>query len=182
LTQLNIAQTIFSVFYAIFWGAVFSVSGRWKHFNFGLIFDNEAPHVTRRILLSKLILNILPILYFVWILCELNDNNLCSMQKKCWIDFSAIVLSGIIPAFAILGFYRLWIGIVEYSPKLYYEYSWKLPHRYTPYFSSKNKPEPGLEELGILPSIYYSSKKNIFLGLRILYWLAAAQSCLILFH
>jgi hypothetical protein len=41
MTAMNDAQQIFAVFYAIFWGGVFSVSARWKPFNFGLIFDKD---------------------------------------------------------------------------------------------------------------------------------------------
>jgi hypothetical protein len=64
MKEMNIPQQIFCVFYAIFWGAVFSVSARWKHFNFGLIFDKDVKQVTKRIGLSLIILTTLPIFYF----------------------------------------------------------------------------------------------------------------------
>jgi hypothetical protein len=177
---MNDAQTIFAVFYAIFWGAVFSVSSRWKPFNFGLIFDKEVQHVTKRILLAKLILNILPILYFVIIFYVLElKGKLCELQRKCLVDITAIVLSGIIPAFAIFGFYRLWIGIIERRPKSFYDYSCNLPTRYTPCCCAKTKPEPGLEELGIIPSNYYAYRKNIIVGIA--YVLVAISGAVIPF-
>jgi hypothetical protein len=134
LAAMNDAQTIFAVFYAIFWGGVFSVLSRWKPFNHGLIFNKdkkEIEHISKRIRLSLLILNILPLIYFVGIFYILGlKGNLCKLQKDCGIDVSAMVLSDVIPAFAILGFYRLFIGIVEYNPTKYYKYSYEIPIEY----------------------------------------------------
>jgi len=70
---MNTPQEIFGIFYAIFWGAVFSVSSRWKAFNLGLIFDKKAPNITKRFVLAKVILNLLPICYFIVIFYILGD-------------------------------------------------------------------------------------------------------------
>lgn len=165
MTTMNDAQTIFTVFYAIFWGAVFSVSSRWKPFNFGLIFDKEVKHVARRISLAKLILNILPIIYFVLIYYILGlKGNLCSQQKTYWVEFSAMVLSGIIPGFGIFGFYRLYIGIVEFDPTKYYKYRCEIPMRYRAYCSKDNDPEPSIQKLGIILSHKHTWRNNMIFG------------------
>jgi hypothetical protein len=104
LTTMNDAQTIFAVFYAIFWGSQFNVIPRWKPFNFGILFDKEIKHVSRRISLALLIFNILPIIYFIIIFLLLNGLNICETQRKCWIYISTVLLCSIIPAFGIFGF------------------------------------------------------------------------------
>jgi hypothetical protein len=174
LTTMNDAQTIFSVFYAIFWGAIFSVSARWKAFNFGAIFDKGVKNVTKRIVLAKLIFNILPILYFILVLYLLSlKDDLCPQQKECLVDFSTMVLSGIIPAFGIFGFYRLWMGIIEYrcwvcisekKPQIYYLERFDIPLKYRGCRSTENVPEPSIEKLGILDSSEHSWRNNIIVG------------------
>jgi len=165
MTTMNDAQQIFAVFYAIFWGAIFSVSSRWKAFNFGLIFDKEVDHVTKRIILAKLILNILPILYFAGIFHVLGSNgSLCPQQRECWTDLTAIVLSGIIPSFGIFGFYRLWLCIIEYKPTNYYMCRSSIPLKYIEYSNTENEPEPRLEKLAILESSKYTWRKNMVTG------------------
>lgn len=107
---------------------MFNVLARWKPFNFGLIFNKEVKHVTRRIGLSLLILTILPILYFLIILYFFEwHGKLCEQQRICLVEFIAMVLSGIIPSFGIFGFYRLWLGSIEYKPTSCYVYNDKLP-------------------------------------------------------
>lgn len=158
---MNDAQQIFAVFYAIFWGGVFSVSARWKPFNFGAIFDKEVKNVTKRISLALLILNVLPILYFVIIFYCLKTN---PFKGECWINISAMVLSGIIPAFGIFGFYRLWLGIIEKDPSKYYLDKCSIPSRYHSRHELENQPEPSLEELNILRSRKFSCRKNMIVG------------------
>jgi len=160
--NMNDAQQIFAIFYAIFWGAVHSVLGRWKPFNFGLTFDKQVEHVANRISFAKLILNILPVIYFVLILYIVGlKDNLCTQQKNCLFEFGTLILSGIIPAFGIFGFYRLYIGVVEYDPTKYYKYRHEIPRRY---IDEYNDPEPNIRKLGIIQSHKYSWWKNIFFG------------------
>lgn len=75
-----------------------------------------------------------------------------------------MVLSGIIPAFGIFGFYRIWIGIIEIFCRFFYIPIFRIPYEYEPYQGTVHKPEPGLEELGIEPSNKKSWWKNIILG------------------
>lgn len=163
---MNDAQQIYAVFYAIFWGAVFNVLGRWKPFNFGLIFDKEVKHVSRRILLSLLILNIFPILYFASIFYILGfKGKLCEQQWKSLSEVFEMVLSGVIPAFGIIGFYHLWLYFIERKPRKYYINSHLIPCKYKPYHNAAYEAEPGLEKLGIEPSNKHTKCKNLFAGL-----------------
>jgi len=105
---MNTTQTIFVVFFAIFWGAVFSVQGRWKMFQPILSF----PHIRHRFFFSFLLLDVVPILFFAWTFFRLTET-----PGETWLQISA----GILPAFAIFAFYRLWMGIVECNPSYFYQ-------------------------------------------------------------
>jgi len=109
--DLNSCQQTFMVFYAIFWGATFNVLTKYKAFQFPLMW--EFPRVMNRVLLSFLFLNILPIIYFgfiIWITSFLSYE----------ITILTIILTGVIPAFGIFGFYRLYLGIIELSKSTFY--------------------------------------------------------------
>ncbi len=120
-TNLTNYQIVFMAFYAIFWGATFNVQGRWKAFQYPLI---HHWRISLRVILSITFLNILPILYFYVILKEtsLDINAIHNFQliKSC-------VFLGIVPAFGIFGFYRIWLGIVEIVPDCFYFHSGNLP-------------------------------------------------------
>ncbi len=105
---MTTTQEIFVVFFAIFWGAVFSVQSRWRMFQ-PLV---RYPHVLRRLSLSILLGNVVPILFFVWIFFRLKDTPGETVFQ---------ILAGVLPAFGIFGFYRLWMGIVEFAPRAFYE-------------------------------------------------------------
>ena len=89
---MTTTQSIFVVFFAIFWGAVFNVQGRWKMFQPILSFQ----HIRHRFLFSLLILNVAPVLFFVWTFFRLKNN-----PGETLLQLSAGVLS----AFAIFAFY-----------------------------------------------------------------------------
>lgn len=144
------SQSIFMLFYAICWGYVANVTGRWKAFNFPfflckICYQNtagatEAPPddkenigvsqlpegaridvlrqpptfmpATWRLILSVLLFNIVPILYFYVVINTLNPD--C---KEFGFRFIAC---SILPALAPFGFYRWWQGIVEGWPERFY--------------------------------------------------------------
>lgn len=108
---INVYQTTFMVFYAIFWGATFNAQPRWKAFQLPLV--GILRVVTRRVILSFITLNILPIIYFAVIFYITS----CSTDK---VNVVNIIFLGVIPAFGIFGFYRLWLGIIEISPSSFY--------------------------------------------------------------
>lgn len=170
VTTMNDAQQIYSVFYAIFWGASFNVLPRWKPFNFGLIFNKKVKHISRRISLALFILNISPILYFIGILYLLRlKGNLCDSQWNCLIEVTALVLASIIPAFGIFGFYRIWLFVVESFPNKYYLEHNLIPSEIKPYrgaaYEGAYEAEPGLEKLGIEPCNKHSKYRNLCTGL-----------------
>jgi len=106
--MMNMTQSIFVVFFAIFWGAVFNVQGRWKMFQPILSF----PHIRHRFLFSLLLLNVVPILFFAWTFFRLQ-----AIPGETLLQISA----GVLPAFAIFSFYRLWMGIVGLTPAYFYQ-------------------------------------------------------------
>jgi len=114
---MTITQGIFVVFFAIFWGAVFSVQGRWMMFQPLLQF----PHVRHRVVLSLFVVNVAPILFFAWTFFRLKDTVTTSPSAwGCW-ETAGQISAGVLPAFAIFGFYRLWMGIVEFAPTFFYQ-------------------------------------------------------------
>ncbi len=113
---MNEAQTVFTVFYAIFWGTVANAQPRWKAFNLPLI---GLPRTRNRIVLSMLMLNVLPLVYYGMVLLALIYPN---TDAKDWTAGTVVatVSFGAIPALAAFSFYRFWMGLVEWSPERYY--------------------------------------------------------------
>jgi hypothetical protein len=107
--QLNLPQQIFTLFYAITWGTAANSQPRWRAFAWGAIFM-DAP-ARRRAVLSTVILNVLPSIYFVFVLWSMSTRGWADLSK--W-DFNALwkTFMAIIPALAPFGFYRVWTGCV----------------------------------------------------------------------
>jgi hypothetical protein len=116
--RFGIHQQVFMLFFAIFWGAIANVQPRWKAFNYPLIF--RLRHVFRRILVALVVLNVLPIVYFGFILWWTRESGPAPTDSAV-MAILKVLIGGIIPAFAIFGFYRLWLGIVELRPWLFYK-------------------------------------------------------------
>ena len=114
---MTTTQSIFVVFFAIFWGAVFNVQGRWRMFQ-PLV---RYPHIRRRLALSILLGNVVPILFFAWIFFRLRDTPGTSPADWSFLETLGQIFAGVLPAFGIFGFYRLWMAIVEFSPGAFYE-------------------------------------------------------------
>jgi hypothetical protein len=112
-------QTIFVVFFAIFWGAVACVQGRWKMFHWPLIYYR---HVAARLVLSFILLNILPILFFASMFFLLRNTPVTQTSKWAYSETLRQVAAGVIPAFAVFGFYRFWLAAVEFSPTTFYQH------------------------------------------------------------
>jgi len=141
---MTITQSIFVVFFAIFWGAIACVQGRWKMFHWTLI---RYQHVMDRLVLSIIVLNIIPVLYFTWIFYLLRQP--LTSDPAQWTLWETIIqiLPGIAPAFAVFGFYRLWAAIVEFSPTSFYRYKSEYNKDKDEYDSIKGI-EPTIECLG----------------------------------
>jgi len=117
LSTFNIPQQIFTLFYAIAWGTAANSQPRWKVFAWGAI--RHDPPSKRRALLGLVILNFLPLLYFVVVLAMLNAK---VWNQTSWsIGAYAKIFVSIIPAFAPFGFYRVWTAIVAKRRELFYQ-------------------------------------------------------------
>jgi hypothetical protein len=108
---LNVAQQLFLVFFAIFWGISANAWPRWKPFQWTFVF--WSPRIAARVGAAFLLLNIGPIAYFAIVIQRLDRMSATSLLWK-------MVLAGVLPAFAVFGFYRLWIAVIEQSPKTFY--------------------------------------------------------------
>ena len=118
MESLTTSQSIFVVFFAIFWGAIFNVQSRWRMFQPILRFR----HIQLRLLLSIVVANVAPIVFFVWAFFCLKGGS-SSFPSAEWTLSTTfrVLLAGVLPAFAIFGFYRLWMGIAELAPDAFYE-------------------------------------------------------------
>ena len=164
---MNISQQIFTIFFAIFWGFLGSVVNRWKPFNFPLIF---LPIVRRRILLSFMFFNIIPIFYFssiIYLLCNYTGY-ICFYGY--WSTFSAVIM-GIIPSFGIFSFYRFWLSFIEMKPSWYYKNEQKDDNE----IQNNNKIDPTIEDLNLKNTNWCL---NMLFGL--LYFLFALSPLVIL--
>jgi len=107
---LTLSQQLFVVFYAIFWGTAANAQPRWKAFHWPLLF--RCAPASWRLLLSLCFLNVLPIAFFAWGLLRLAGTGTAVGVKD--------TLLGVVPAFAVFGFYRLWLGIAELGGTVFY--------------------------------------------------------------
>ncbi|MFH1615777.1 MAG: hypothetical protein ABIG61_11940 [Planctomycetota bacterium] len=114
---MNITMQVFTVFFAIFWGFVANVLARWKAFQSVYILKHSQELC--RVILSILCFNVIPILYFGWSLCILNNLNFNKSPLTVQ-EIIKVVFCGVVPAFATFGFYRIWLGFVELRPYLFY--------------------------------------------------------------
>jgi len=158
---MNETQTIFTVFYAIFWGLVANVQPRWKAFQWPLIFDLKQARY--RVALSFMLLNICPVVFFGLIIWFLSGPKLVDSSWTGKIAFR-FVCRGVIPAFAAFGFYRVWLGIIEINPKncFYNQRQSELPEKYRGVTGEGHEIEPTVEGLGIKQNTHW---KNILFGI-----------------
>jgi hypothetical protein len=148
---MNIAQQLFVVFFAIFWGTSSNAWPRWKPFHWTFVFEHT--EVRCRVLLSVLLLNVLPILFFAVVLKWLGSGGPTAgpLDGRTWMREA---FRGISPAFAVFGFYRLWFGIIESRPSRFYMTDDKLPKDLT-------LVEPTIDSLKI---VHRGFRVNILFG------------------
>ncbi len=119
---MNETQTVFAIFFAIFLGTVANVQPRWKAFNWPLLFlmpSGQRGCIGHRLVLSVLALNLAPVIFFGFALWMLRGS---PTDPKDWTSYTVlhVVLRGVMPAFSAFAFYRLWLGVVEFSPTCFY--------------------------------------------------------------
>lgn len=153
-------QSLFAIFFAIFWG---TISNSWptrKPFNWPLY---DYSPVRRRLVLSVLLLNVVPLLYFSFVFGFLGQ--VTGLSKN--------VLLAIIPAFAVFGFYRIWLGITELKANYFYFAEKDYPPKLAatkpsiePYFEANLPAETSIRNIAI--GIGYVIISSIPLALVIL--------------
>jgi len=100
-------QALLALFFAIFWGGIMNVSGRWKMFQPVLRY----PQIFKRFSLSLVVMVVLPIWYFAWQLQCVGAGNASSTRE---------VFAAVLPALGVFVFYRFWMVIVELFPEEFY--------------------------------------------------------------
>ncbi|MCJ7771795.1 MAG: hypothetical protein MUP22_01535 [Desulfobacterales bacterium] len=115
---MTTTQSIFVVFFAIFGGAIASVQGRWKMFHWTLI---KYGHVARRLVLSMFVLNVLPVFFFACMFFFIRNTPVSHPSVWSFAETLRQVIAGVVPAFAVFAFYRLWLGVVEICPTSFYQ-------------------------------------------------------------
>lgn len=104
-------QAIFTIFFAIFWGISANAWPKWKAFNVTPALDER--RVRWRIAWSVSMLNFAPAIFFAVVLLQLEHHTFDKLT-------GAAIAAAIIPAFAIFGFYHLWIAGIEYRAECFY--------------------------------------------------------------
>jgi hypothetical protein len=99
--NMNDLQTVFLVFYAIFWGYIAGVQPHWKASYFPLVC--RIPQARHRTGLAVIILNFLPLIfwYVMWALAGPQLHKITPALAS--VDY---VIRGVLPAVAVFGFYR----------------------------------------------------------------------------
>jgi len=147
---MNVPQQLFAIFFAIFWGTSSNAWPKWKPFHWTLLL--HSGRIFCRTVLSLVILNVFPVLFFVWMLGKLGglipDDALSSFGST-W----RVVVPAIVPAFAVFGFYRLWVGLIEIKPELFYHAKDKINGDFAPRNvtgpNGEDFIEPTIESLGL---------------------------------
>lgn len=155
-TELTLVQTVFTVFYAIFWGVVANAQPKWKAFNWGAAFQTGCGRIRRRGLLAVVMLNIFPIALYVVVIYRLHFAPVFDWDV---LGTKQLILA-IIAAMSPFGVNRLWISILEFSPSSYY---FEAQQRND--LGLKDLNEPSREDLGLQRRFALS---NLVVGLAYL--------------
>jgi hypothetical protein len=115
IEEANAAQTVFALFYAIMWGAIANVWPRWRAFDWALV-RLPQERALPRCFLSLALLNLCPIIFFIFVLLWLKDYKL----QGCWLQIAWTLFVIMLQPFAVIGFYWVWMSIVQRFPTLFY--------------------------------------------------------------
>ena len=107
MDQCMTTQTLFAGFYAIFWGSIMNVQGRWLMFQ-PLVWYSR---IACRFALSFVVMTVLPVCYFVLEFRCLGMSCANSVPEVVGAVFSSLF---------IYVFYRFWMAVVETWPKVFY--------------------------------------------------------------
>jgi hypothetical protein len=109
--SLNIPQTVFTVFYAIMWGALANALPRWRAYDTAHMGADRRAR--RRFLRALTVMNLLPIVYCVFVLWLESGK---TWNITGWgLRSSAKIFLAILPCLAPFGFYRLWSAMMQHQ-------------------------------------------------------------------
>jgi hypothetical protein len=113
-----LSKPSFWYFYAIFWGNIASAQLSWKAFHWPFFF--KIPQARNRTLMAVIIFNVMPLIFFGYVMWALA---VCSPKLNGITPVGAswnYAVRGVLPAFAVFGFYRWWLAIIELLPDCFY--------------------------------------------------------------
>lgn len=104
---MNDSQTVFALFFAIFWGSIMNVSGRWRMFQ-PFVWHGR---IACRFSLSLMVMLVLPVTYF-------------ALEYQCLkgISLGSVwdVARAVLPSLFIYVCYRVWMAVVGTFPRWFY--------------------------------------------------------------
>lgn len=109
---MSTAQQIFLFFYAIVYGAFFTLSDRWKPFTL----ERGRPGFIR-FCVSMTLLGLLPIAYFSYVFLVLGDHNVAYSRDFCNFLRLLAVFALVAPTY---GFYCFWEGVILLNRRTFY--------------------------------------------------------------
>jgi len=116
MSEPNVVQTIFMLFYAIFWGAVANAQPKWRAFNWPVALKYRRPR--RRLAAAFLLMNLAPVVVFVAFFSTLAC--VTPESTSSWFWGGLQIFLAIVAAHAPFALHRLWIGTLEHEPTRYY--------------------------------------------------------------
>jgi hypothetical protein len=152
MEQLNAAQTIFTLFLAIFWSTRATDWPRWKPFHWAF----PQARTKRRAWLAFILLNVGPVLaaaLILWLLSPLGTK----VRANSFFGWLVLFFVGTGPAFCIFGLSRLWIGIIERTPNRFYYTRQELEGLGYKTGSSEFELEPSIETLKLDQSVAFAA-------------------------
>ncbi len=116
---MSTAQQLFLFFYAIVYGAFFTLSDRWKPFTF-----EKGPQGFARFCLSMTLLAAMPVVYFSYVFLTLGGWHAVFLRDS--ISFLRLFVIFVLVT-PIYGFYCLWAGVVLLKrARFYTDTTWQL--------------------------------------------------------
>ena len=113
---MNESQTIFSLFYAVLYGAMLTSLGSLRAFPWGLFVESQTKRkkLAMRLVVSICIFNILPFLVFAWGIKILNNSIFSSLC--IW-----NILASAISSLSVFCPYRIYYFVLAVNPNFLYE-------------------------------------------------------------
>jgi hypothetical protein len=116
--NLSVPMAVFTVFYAIAWGALANALPRLKAFDTGRFFSDRLAR--RRFFWSMLILNLAPVFNFAVWLAVFGGRSAWDMRGWGSSAFWLIFFAAVAALFAPFGIYRIWVCVVQWWAECFY--------------------------------------------------------------